>query len=149
MIFYANHHSMVCLGRGGRGQAEHSGPQAVVDPIIADRQKVVHFITRLGDKSSASLEDNMRGCARELQDLMGQHRRLIIETLLKSVIALPTKTPIYGTLTGLLALHDSNFAKDVLHKTRYELQVALRRQVAGAPQRMFNLLILFQQARIL
>ena len=91
------------------------------------KQEITQLIARLGDKSATPLEENIIRCSDSLVKDMPDFRDHITDILFQAVLALPTKTPIYGTLVGLISLEVDGFESDILKRVRTELHIALRR----------------------
>lgn len=53
------------------------------------------------------------GLANVLEADLGKHKEQIIRMMLRCVTELPTKTPIYGTLAGLLNVKNMDFGADL------------------------------------
>jgi len=91
---------------------------------IASRLKQLLLI--VGDKTQSSVEDNLQDLSFVLEEDFETHHDYILETLFHCVLALPSKTPIYGTLVGLLNEKNSQFGLDVVQRTQLDLFKALQ-----------------------
>eukprot|EP01121_Diplochlamys_sp_Union-15-3_P016389 TRINITY_DN555_c0_g2_i1.p1 TRINITY_DN555_c0_g2~~TRINITY_DN555_c0_g2_i1.p1 ORF type:complete len:413 (-),score=58.51 TRINITY_DN555_c0_g2_i1:884-2122(-) len=127
--------------RGRRGHPRHSRGSsnrynASRDPRNQEKlPKVDDLEVRLNDliimigddKAINSLDSNIDFLSRALITDIKTHKNTILDTIFKCVLALPTKTGIYGSLVGLLNLSNKELGKEVVDRVREELQVALKR----------------------
>ncbi|XP_022257706.1 uncharacterized protein LOC106472631 isoform X3 [Limulus polyphemus] len=67
------------------------------------------LITRVGEKSTSSLESNLEGLAGVLEADLPSYRSKILRILSDCVTRMPEKTTIYTTLVGLLNARNYNF----------------------------------------
>lgn len=72
------------------------------------------LITRVGEKSTSSLESNLEGLANVLEADMTNYKQRILQILCTCVTNLPEKATIYSTLVGLLNEKNSEFGCEFL-----------------------------------
>ena len=60
-----------------------------------------------------SLCADIDALANALEADLGKHKEQILRMMLRCVIELPTKTPVYGTLAGLLNVKNMDFGSDL------------------------------------
>jgi len=82
---------------------ERKRPRGTLD--VEDRLE--SLITRVGEKSTSSLESNLEGLANVLEADMSNYKQRILQILCTCVTNLPEKATIYSTLIGLL--NEKNF----------------------------------------
>ena len=83
-------------GSGKRGREQHMQMTARPDTKLQD------LITRIGEKSNASLEDNLSTLSVVLDKDMNDQKKLILSLICNCVISMPWKITIYSTLVGLI-----------------------------------------------
>jgi len=72
------------------------------------------LITRVGEKSTSSLESNLEGLANVLEADMPNYKQRILQILCTCVTNLPEKATIYSTLIGLLNEKSFEFGGEFL-----------------------------------
>ena len=152
-------------GGGNRGtkrrREEPQRPAAVAKPVDPMKQLLIVFgdpaaaVAEGGDaqpwqvkegQDAAAFEEetlmNMGQLAAVLEhDVAGGNGAKLIDYLLECVAALPAKTPVYGTLVGLLNAKDAAFGEDLLGAAAARLRAALGElPVRGAALRVRLLL---------
>uniref|UniRef100_A0A6B2KXX1 MIF4G domain-containing protein n=1 Tax=Arcella intermedia TaxID=1963864 RepID=A0A6B2KXX1_9EUKA len=85
------------------------------------------MIAKIGDIWGPALPSHMAKVAQILKDEIPKYKTHILDVLFQSVLTLPTKTPVYGTLLGLLSCSVGDLGTEVLDRINEELKVALRR----------------------
>jgi len=84
------------------------------DPEEDFKNKLTSLIVRIGDKLSDSLASNIDGLANALLTDISNHNSTIQTILFKCISSLPYKTPIYGTLVGLMNVKNFQFGKEIV-----------------------------------
>eukprot|EP01087_Luapelamoeba_hula_P018471 TRINITY_DN5951_c0_g1_i1.p1 TRINITY_DN5951_c0_g1~~TRINITY_DN5951_c0_g1_i1.p1 ORF type:complete len:819 (-),score=70.52 TRINITY_DN5951_c0_g1_i1:395-2851(-) len=84
------------------------------------------LLIRIGDKSQSThtLESNLQGLADALEGDVTNHRTQILQMLFQCVMQLSLKTPVYGTLVGLMNVKNTDFGNEVVLRTATELEKA-------------------------
>eukprot|EP00899_Mesostigma_viride_P028317 jgi/Mesvir1/8670/Mv02610-RA.1 len=136
-------------GRGGGGRRRTSagdiegGPQRRrPDGGSTFEEKLPTFVVRLGDQATsggAAVEEQLEGLCRALRRDSAVCTPQLVETILDCVTELPTKTPIYGTLVGLINLDNYGFVNTIVLRTAEAFQAALN----AGHQRRVRLLLRF------
>ncbi|KAK8545063.1 hypothetical protein V6N13_066375 [Hibiscus sabdariffa] len=88
------------------------------------------LLLRIGDKSSeynssSDFKDHIETCFGALRRELTHSSAEVLPLLLQCVEQLPHKTPLYGTLIGLLNLEDEDFVKKIVEDTQNSFQDAL------------------------
>ncbi|CAH1254808.1 NCBP1 [Branchiostoma lanceolatum] len=89
------------------------------------------LITRVGEKSTSSLESNLEGLASVLEADLPNYKAKILKILVDCAVQLPEKLSVYTTLVGLLNARNYNFGgefvdamvkrfKDSLKENKFE-----------------------------
>eukprot|EP01114_Cavostelium_apophysatum_P014517 TRINITY_DN3790_c0_g1_i1.p1 TRINITY_DN3790_c0_g1~~TRINITY_DN3790_c0_g1_i1.p1 ORF type:complete len:829 (-),score=226.89 TRINITY_DN3790_c0_g1_i1:25-2442(-) len=89
------------------------------------QNRLKSLIVRVGDKSTSSLESNLEGLAKALEDEVTKQKSTIVECIMRCVVALPVKIPVYGTLVGLINAKNFEVGADIVQRTSTQLQAAL------------------------
>ncbi|XP_019615420.1 PREDICTED: nuclear cap-binding protein subunit 1-A-like [Branchiostoma belcheri] len=71
------------------------------------------LITRVGEKSTSSLESNLEGLASVLEADLPNYKAKILKILVDCAVQLPEKLSVYTTLVGLLNARNYNFGGEV------------------------------------
>lgn len=87
--------------------------------------RLTALIVRIGDKSASPLEANLQGLAEALEGDLAHHGPQITSMLFSCITQLPVKTPVYGTLVGLINAKNADFGREVVSKVGERLQQAL------------------------
>jgi len=95
------------------------------EPDESIEKRLINLIVRIGDRSILELNSHLQGLAGALGAELGSFRTLITDTIMDCVRGLQPKTPIYGTLCGLLALTEPQFGVDIVAELQRDLQEAL------------------------
>lgn len=102
-----------------------SGPDRVEQKERTPIEKFKDFLVRVGDNLGQSLERSVAGvvgtCSattnltspEAMIKLLGEHKQAIFDMLLECALHLPTKTPVYGTIIGLLNLKFPEAGREV------------------------------------
>eukprot|EP01127_Copromyxa_protea_P014250 TRINITY_DN3931_c0_g1_i1.p2 TRINITY_DN3931_c0_g1~~TRINITY_DN3931_c0_g1_i1.p2 ORF type:complete len:391 (-),score=86.45 TRINITY_DN3931_c0_g1_i1:1397-2569(-) len=90
-------------------------------------EKVKDLLVRIGDNLASPLERNLAGLAEALSKMLAQDLGQIIDILLECALNLPTKTPVYGTLIGLMYTKSPDFGKAISHRIYSIFAIALKR----------------------
>ncbi|KAF2069159.1 hypothetical protein CYY_009519 [Polysphondylium violaceum] len=102
-------------GRNNYGSPHQRGgfhPKS--DPEEDFKNKLTSLIVRIGDKLSDSLASNIDGLANALLTDISNHNSTIQTILFKCISSLSYKTPIYGTLVGLMNVKNFQFGKEIV-----------------------------------
>eukprot|EP00002_Diphylleia_rotans_P026416 TRINITY_DN5266_c0_g1_i1.p1 TRINITY_DN5266_c0_g1~~TRINITY_DN5266_c0_g1_i1.p1 ORF type:complete len:755 (+),score=126.95 TRINITY_DN5266_c0_g1_i1:50-2314(+) len=92
---------------------------------VSIESKLKSAIVRIGDQNDVSLEDSIEQLVAFLEEQQNNHHDVIVSFLLDSVQCLPLKTPIYGSVVGLLNIKSFEFVGLLLAKSHTILQIAL------------------------
>ncbi|CAK9327994.1 unnamed protein product [Citrullus colocynthis] len=89
-----------------------------------------NLLLRIGDKSpeygtSSDFKDHIETCFAAIRRELDHYGDEILPFLLQCVEQLPHKTPLYGTLIGLLNLENEDFVKKIVEQTHTSFQDAL------------------------
>ena len=84
------------MSSGKRTREQHAQMTSRPDTKLQD------LITRIGEKSNASLEDNLSTLSVVLDKDMSEQKKLILSLICNCVISMPWKITIYSTLVGLI-----------------------------------------------
>ncbi|KAK2168200.1 hypothetical protein LSH36_19g01045 [Paralvinella palmiformis] len=87
----------------GRSRKRRRGSESV---DIEDRLE--SLITRVGEKSTSSLESNLEGLASVLESDLPNYKQKIMRILCECVTTMPEKLTVYTTLVGLLNAKNYN-----------------------------------------
>lgn len=90
-------------------------------------ERLESLITRVGEKSTSSLESNLEGLSGVLEADLPNYKGKIIKILCDCAVALPEKITVYTTLVGLLNAKNFGFGDDfiiVLSKSMREFMKA-------------------------
>jgi len=109
-------------GGGGGGSRDRKRPRS---SQLAVEDRLESLITRVGEKSTSSLESNLEGLANVLEVDMSLHKQRILQILCTCVTNLPEKATIYSTLVGLLNEKNFDFGGEFLELTINNLQDVL------------------------
>ncbi|XP_029633354.1 nuclear cap-binding protein subunit 1 [Octopus sinensis] len=71
-------------------------------------ERLESLITRVGEKSTSSLESNLEGLANVLETDLPNYKHKILKILCECVVRLPEKLTVYTTLVGLLNAKNYN-----------------------------------------
>lgn len=91
-------------------------------PHLDVEDRLESLITRVGEKSTSSLESNLEGLANVLEADMNSHKQRILQILCTCVTNLPEKATIYSTLVGLLNEKNFDFGGEFLELTMSNLK---------------------------
>eukprot|EP01132_Coremiostelium_polycephalum_P000544 gene544-686_t len=134
-------------GGGGGGRGFRSNDH---EPQEDDfKNKLVSLIVRIGDKTSTALESNIDGLANALLTDINNHNSTIQDTLFKCISSLPFKTPIYGTLVGLINLKNFEFGKEIVCGLVDELNDALAKKKFISAKLLIRFIIELVHANVL
>lgn len=97
------------------------------EPIDVEN-RLESLITRVGEKSTASLKNNLEGLASVLEADIPNYKDRILQILSTCVTNLPEKTTIYSTLVGLLNEKNFDFGGEVLEMMIRNLEDMLTAQ---------------------
>ena len=112
-------------------------------------QRLVNLIVRVGDKNVASqLSSHLEGLASALEGDLFHHRTLIIETILDCAQSLHTKSPVYGTLVGLLNLADGTLGREIVDGAQRELQRAFEDHAPNGIRGLVRFIAAMMNARV-
>ncbi|XP_014674181.1 PREDICTED: nuclear cap-binding protein subunit 1-like [Priapulus caudatus] len=117
----------------------HSSDEEEVDRKQPKRAKISEpteiedrlesLITRVGEKSTSSLESNLEGLAGVLEADLSNYRQKIMKILCHCAIKMPEKTTVYTTLVGLLNARNYNCGGEIVELLARNLKDALKRCV--------------------
>ncbi|XP_022988026.1 nuclear cap-binding protein subunit 1-like [Cucurbita maxima] len=88
------------------------------------------LLLRIGDKSpeygtSSDFKDHIETCFAAIRRELDHYGDEVLPFLLQCVEQLPHKTPLYGTLIGLMNLENEDFVKKIVEQTHQSFQDAL------------------------
>lgn len=95
------------------GSRERKRPRSAAAHVDVE-DRLESLITRVGEKSTSSLESNLEGLANVLEADMSNYKQRILQILCTCVTNLPEKATIYSTLVGLLNEKSFDFGSDFL-----------------------------------
>jgi nuclear cap-binding protein subunit 1 len=109
-----------------RGRYFESGPEE----SESAEQKLESLITRVGEKGSKSLQNNLQALSDILQSeiVSSSVKDKVLRTICTCVTTLTEKTTIYSTLVGILNARQYNFGEEFLEILMEELRKALALQ---------------------
>ncbi|XP_059175429.1 nuclear cap-binding protein subunit 1-A-like [Physella acuta] len=84
------------------------------------------LITRVGEKSTSSLESNLEGLATVLEADIPNYKHQIMKILCRCVVNLPEKLTVYTTLVGLLNAKNYNCGGEFVEMLVRNLKEALK-----------------------
>jgi len=84
------------------------------------------LITRVGEKSTSSLESNLEGLAGVLETDLANYKHKIMKILCECVVSLPEKLTVYTTLVGLLNAKNYNCGGEFVEMLVRSLKDALK-----------------------
>jgi hypothetical protein len=97
-----------------RSEGESSAPSQPPPTMSTWLKKLRELLVRVGDKSTTPLEQNLQGLTQVLVDDLDTHIPTLVDFLFQCVLALPTKTAVYGTLVALLHFGALKNSKETL-----------------------------------
>ncbi|KAK3584715.1 hypothetical protein CHS0354_036492 [Potamilus streckersoni] len=97
-----------------------------VSENIDIEDRLESLITRVGEKSTSSLESNLEGLASVLEADLPNYKQKILKILLECVIKLPEKLTVYTTLVGLLNAKNYNCGGEFVELLVRHLKEALK-----------------------
>ncbi|XP_062577791.1 nuclear cap-binding protein subunit 1-like [Saccostrea cucullata] len=89
-------------------------------------ERLESLITRVGEKSTSSLESNLEGLASVLEADLGNYKTKIMRILCSCVVKLPEKMAVYTTLIGLLNAKNYNCGGEFVEMLVRNLKEALK-----------------------
>jgi len=89
--------------------------------------KLKELVVRIGDSIASPLERSVAGLADALGKSLDQFKEPLLNMVFDCVLNLPTKTPVYATLVGLLSTKSPEVGKEVAGRTFVELCKALKK----------------------
>ncbi|CAG2189179.1 CBP80 [Mytilus edulis] len=110
---------------------EEDGPSSVrkrrrVSENVDIEDRLESLITRVGEKSTSSLESNLEGLASVLEADLQNYKTKILKILVECVAALPEKMAVYTTLVGLLNAKNYNCGGEFTELLVRHLKEALK-----------------------
>ncbi|XP_066930378.1 nuclear cap-binding protein subunit 1-B-like [Clytia hemisphaerica] len=96
------------------GSRDRKRPRSNASHNVDVEDRLESLITRVGEKSSSSLESNLEGLASVLEADMSSYKQRVLQILCTCVTNLPEKATIYSTLVGLLNEKSFDFGADFL-----------------------------------
>ncbi|XP_060574912.1 nuclear cap-binding protein subunit 1-like isoform X1 [Ruditapes philippinarum] len=84
------------------------------------------LISRVGEKSTSSLESNLEGLASVLEADLPNYKTKIIRILCECAVKLPEKQAVYTTLVGLLNAKNYNFGGEFVEMLVRNMKEALK-----------------------
>ncbi|CAI5439326.1 unnamed protein product [Caenorhabditis angaria] len=120
-------------------------------PLVTEvERKLQDIIGRVGDdKSKTSIESNLEGLCKVLQDDLDKYRTNIIDIITGCAIYLPQRATVYSTLVGLLNAKNFNFGGDVVERLIAEQQELLDNEKFGEAQNLAIFLCDLGNSRVL
>ncbi|CAB3407078.1 unnamed protein product [Caenorhabditis bovis] len=120
-------------------------------PLVDEvEKKLQEIIGKVGDKNTgSSIESNLEGLCRVLQDDLDKYRATIIDIIVGCAIYLPNKVTVYTTLVGLLNAKNFNFGGDVVEKLIAEQQDLLENEKYCEAQNLTTFLCDLGNCRVL
>lgn len=89
-------------------------------------ERLESLITRVGEKSTSSLESNLEGLASVLEADLANYKTKIMRILCSCVVKLPEKMAVYTTLVGLLNAKNYNCGGEFVEMLIRNLKEALK-----------------------
>jgi len=111
-----------------QNRPNESSPNPVQRKHEEAEERLKSLIVRVGDKGSTSVESNLEALSHALEADLPKHKISIIDFIIQCTGALPTKTPVYGTLVGLLNARSFDFGRDLVQKLSVKLQENITNQ---------------------
>ncbi|CAC5396916.1 NCBP1 [Mytilus coruscus] len=110
---------------------EEDGPSSArkrrrVSENVDIEDRLESLITRVGEKSTSSLESNLEGLASVLEADLQNYKTKILKILVECVAALPEKMAVYTTLVGLLNAKNYNCGGEFTELLVRHLKEALK-----------------------
>ncbi|OQV15750.1 Nuclear cap-binding protein subunit 1 [Hypsibius exemplaris] len=138
---------------GNEEEGDHDGAPSDIE------KRLESLITRLGERSNASLDNNIKNLARVLNGDIANFKETILAILLKCSTTMPEKISIYTTLAGLLNVENYAFGgefvdglarkfRDLLNTGSYsqaELVLRVIADCANSNMISFSSLIMFME----
>lgn len=104
---------------------KHAKRAKISEPTeIEDRLE--SLITRVGEKSTSSLESNLEGLAGVLEADLSNYRQKIMKILCHCAVKMPEKTTVYTTLVGLLNARNYNCGGEIVELLTRNLKESLK-----------------------
>lgn len=89
-------------------------------------ERLESLITRVGEKSTSSLESNLEGLASVLEADLANYKTKILKILYECVVNMPQRMTVYTTLVGLLNAKNYNAGGDFVEILVKQLKEALK-----------------------
>ncbi|KYR00264.1 initiation factor eIF-4 gamma middle domain-containing protein [Tieghemostelium lacteum] len=108
-----------------RGFNPRGGNRGHVDSNEDLKNRLTSLIIKIGDKPSSAIESNIDGLVNALLHDITTQKEAIQNILFKCISQLPYKTPIYGTIVGIINAKNAEFGKEVVCRLVDEINSAL------------------------
>eukprot|EP00033_Pygsuia_biforma_P000793 GCRY01000925.1.p1 GENE.GCRY01000925.1~~GCRY01000925.1.p1 ORF type:complete len:901 (+),score=278.07 GCRY01000925.1:95-2797(+) len=122
-------------GRGNRyrgpgdfnrdGRRDSNQNQNSTSEFASVTQRIGALIIGIADQLNLPLAEQIEKLSRALEPDLTKHNTLIRNTLLQCVVDLPVKSPVYGTLVGLLNKRAPEFGNDFCAELSQSINTAL------------------------
>lgn len=107
------------------------------------------LISRVGEKSTSSLESNLEGLASVLEADLPNYKTKIMRILCECVVKLPEKQAVYTTLVGLLNAKNYNFGGEFVEMLVRQMKEALKTEEFSSARLMVRFLADLVNCRVI
>ncbi|XP_046556398.1 nuclear cap-binding protein subunit 1-like [Haliotis rubra] len=94
--------------------------------VVDIEDRLESLITRVGEKSTSSLESNLEGLASVLEADLPNYKQKILRILCECVVGMPEKLSVYTTLIGLLNAKNYNCGGEFIEMLVRNLKESLK-----------------------
>ncbi|KAH3741507.1 nuclear cap-binding protein subunit 1-like [Dreissena polymorpha] len=107
-------------------ETSHRSKRRRTSENVDIEDRLESLISRVGEKSTSSLESNLEGLASVLEADLPNYKTKIIRILCECAVKLPEKQSVYTTLVGLLNAKNFNFGGEFVEMLVRQLKEMLK-----------------------